>query len=118
MGRVSRKSLTHLFLTAYLAIAVMGAFSFAAVDAFRSVKLEIENSSSTGVFGPLGGRETMVVTEADTINFSLSRIGFQRVTPLPGSPHTGNVVLLSPVTAGVKMSPVSLKSTILLKLRI
>ncbi|MDR3248453.1 MAG: hypothetical protein LBT39_06675, partial [Treponema sp.] len=81
MAQISRKSLPYLFLTAYLAIAVMGAFSFAAVEAFRSVKLEMENSGSNRAFDSLSGQETMVVTEADTIYFSLSSIGFQRVTP-------------------------------------
>jgi hypothetical protein len=120
-----RKKLLCLILTGYTAFAVMAAFSFAAAEPFRSIGFELEHRGPGSVsafqesfFIQNQAEDPVLFIKAGKTQFSPLRIGFQRLAFLLGRPDTGNGFSGSLFLTSRKKQWVTLKNTILLKLRI
>jgi hypothetical protein len=125
MAWFSRKKLLCLILTVYTAFAVLAAFSFAAAEPFRSIGFEIENQGSGKVsafqetfFIQRQVEDPALFIKAGRVQFSPLRTGFQRLAFLWGRPDTGNGFSGSLFLTNKKKQSLTLKNTILLKLRI
>jgi hypothetical protein len=128
MDRFSWKKLTSLFFAAYTAIAVVGAFSFAAADSLRSLHFEAKSPVlGSPEFGglipdnyviPHQAEVPMVITKPGANQFSPLRMGFQRIAFLFGTSNSGNTFSKSPFWVSPKIQHANLKKNILLKLRI
>jgi hypothetical protein len=121
----SWKKPPHFFLAAYIAIAVMGAFSFTAVNTLRSVNFEAKNPMSDKIFASFDNyfiqcqaEESTVITKTGNTRFSPLRMGFQLIASLFGSSNSGAPFSKSPLGLSVKIQHANLKKNILLKLRI
>jgi hypothetical protein len=125
MVRFSGKKLSVFLLTAYIALSVVGTFSFMMVEPLRSVKCEMENSVTDKIlsivdnyFSQHPAEEPAVATKAANTQFFPLRIGDQRVSLLLASPNTGIAFSKSPFRTSAKTPYINSKTTILLKLRI
>jgi hypothetical protein len=121
----AQKKMPCLILTAYIALSVMGAFSFAAADALRSVNFKAEtlmpgrvSDSMDNYFIRHPAEEPVVITKTDNTQIFPLRVGFQRVVSLFGPSAIGNASSKSPFRTGVKIPYTNTKKIILLKLRI
>lgn len=124
MGLFLEKKWPHLILAAYLAFAIMGIFTFAAVEPLRSVDF-LEGGNSSGVSitqqdlsadAPIEGEP--VITNGRGHSFSSLRTGSLRTLLSLGTRDAGSVVAQTPLRVIEKINHSTIKSTILLKLRI
>jgi hypothetical protein len=125
MIRSSRKNLFYLITTAYLALAVMGTFSLAAAEPFRSLITGMENSPLESAFASPDdylvqhpAEEPVIATKTRSGVSSPLRLSFQRVTSPLLSSNRENPFSKSSYAIYKKLHHADLKSTILLKLRI
>jgi hypothetical protein len=125
MVRVLWKRLPQLFLAAYIAVAVVGAFSFAAVDTLRSVNFEAKNpmpdkifASPDSYFIQYQAAGLTVITKTGGTQFSPLRMGFQRIASLSGPPNSGTSFSKSYFMLSAKIQYADLINNIPLKLRI
>jgi hypothetical protein len=124
MSLFLRKKWSHLILAAYLVFAIMGTFTFAAAEPFRSVDF-LENESSSGASisqqdlsadTPIEGEP--VITNGRGYSFSLLRNGSLRTAMPLGTRDAGSVIAQTSLSAIQKINHFTIKNTILLKLRI
>ncbi|MDR1420647.1 MAG: hypothetical protein LBI86_09755 [Treponema sp.] len=112
-------------LTVYIVLSVTGAFLLGAVDPLYSAKYETENPvqekalvSPGSYFVLYPAEEAAFYTRAPGGRFSPLRAGFQRVV-FPSCPSGwGNAFSRPPFQTDAKISCISVKDTILLRLRI
>jgi hypothetical protein len=119
----ARKKLPCLIFTVYTALAVTGAFSFAAVDSLRSVDFELGEPAGDRISGALDtyfvqyqAEEPALVAKTSSAQFSPIRMGFQASTF--GLLNIGNAFSKSSFAANANIHYINPKNTILLKLRI
>jgi hypothetical protein len=124
MSLFARKKLPCLIFTVYTALAVIGAFSFAAVDSLRAVDFELGEPGNR-IFGSLDtyfvqspAEEPTLVVKANGTQFSPVRVGFQRFASTFGLLNIGNAFSKSSFAANANIHYINPKNTILLKLRI
>jgi hypothetical protein len=125
MVRLLWKRLPQLFLAAYVAIGVMGVFSFAAVDALRSLNFEAKSPMSDKIFASpdsyfiqYQAAGAAIITKTDNTQFSPLRMGFQRIASLFGPPNSGTAFSKSHFTLSANIQYADLINNIPLKLRI
>jgi hypothetical protein len=124
MGLFLEKKWPRLILAAYLACAIMGMFTFAAVEPFRSADLwedgitsgvsliQHDLSADTSIEGE------PVITNGRGYSFSPPRNGSPRTVMLPGTRDTGSVIAYPSLQVIEKINRLTVKNSILLKLRI
>ncbi|GHV57306.1 hypothetical protein AGMMS49579_22980 [Spirochaetia bacterium] len=114
----------RLILAAYLAIAIMGLFTFAAAGPLRSLDSWDNDPFSESFFTSidlaidcLAEGET-IMSRAGRYSFSPLRTGFLRLLMLNAPQNAGSVLAQSSLKAIEKVNYLDIKNTILLKLRI
>jgi hypothetical protein len=122
MALFLEKKWPRLILAAYLTVAVMGIFTFLAVEPLRSVDFSADEPFSGGFFTPIDLpidclAESQTISTARGHSFSPLRTGSLRLV-LPGAQHTGAVFVQSFLKAIEQVTYLNKKNTILLKLRI
>jgi hypothetical protein len=120
-----RKKLPRLIFTVYTALAVIGVFSFAAVDSLRSVAFEMGEPAGDRISGfpdnrlfQYSAEEPALVAETSETQFPSMRMGFQRFASAFGLLNIGNAFSKSSFAANANIYYINPKNTILLKLRI
>jgi hypothetical protein len=125
MALFLRKKQLCLILAIYIALCILGAFSFAAVDNFSSVDFSAKHSMSGGILvfqdnyflrHPM--EAPVLISKLSKTQFTPLRINFQRFVSLLALPNIGTSFSKSPFSANGKLKYTNLKNNILLKLRI
>jgi hypothetical protein len=113
-----------LILAAYLAVAIMGLFTFAAAEPLRSVDLWDDEPESDVFFALidftidcLAEGET-VMSRARGYSFSPLRTGSLRILMLIGLQYAGFVLIQSSLKKSEKVNYLTIKNAVLLKLLI
>jgi hypothetical protein len=108
-----------------LAVSIMGAFTFAAIEPLRAANFELENFGSNTIvssqfydFTQYPAEEPTLVSKAGNNQFSPLRTGIQRFSSLPGSFLPEDTLSNSLLNISIKTQYTNLKNNILLKLRI
>jgi hypothetical protein len=124
MGLFLEKKWPPLILAAYLAVAIMGIFTLAAVEPLRSVDF-FENKIPSGVSiiqqdlsadTPIEGEP--VITNGRGYSFSALRNGSLRTIAALGTRDAGYLIAQTSVNVIQKINHRTIKNTIHLKLRI
>jgi hypothetical protein len=124
MGLFLEKKWPPLILAAYLAVAILGIFTLAAVEPLRSVDfLENKILSDASIIQqdlnadtPIEGEP--VITNGRGYSFSALRNGSLRTIVALGTRDAGYLIAQTPVNATQKTNHFTIKNTIHLKLRI
>jgi hypothetical protein len=116
------KKWPSLILASYLAVAIMGIFTFMAIEPLRSVDFLADEPFSSNFFTsidlPIDAlAEGQTISKAGGRSFSPIRSGSLRFV-LPGAQNTGAVLAQLSLTAIEKVNSFTIKNTIPLKLRI
>jgi hypothetical protein len=113
-----------LILAAYLVVAIMGLFTFAAAEPLRSVDLWADEPESDVFFAPidftidcLAEGET-VMSRVRGYSFFPLRTGFLRILMLIGLQYAGFILIQSSLKKSEKVNYLTIKNAVLLKLLI
>ncbi|AEF82369.1 hypothetical protein [Leadbettera azotonutricia] len=124
MGLLIKRKFPHLILAAYLAIAIIGAFSFSAIEPLREIDFWVDKPASSNFLEPIDhsinclAEGTAIMSRARGYSFSLLRNGSLRVLMAFGLKNTGSSFFHASLAHAEKMNSLSTKYTIPLKLRI
>jgi hypothetical protein len=124
MALVLGRKWLRLILAAYLAVAVLGIFTFIATEPLRSIDFWGDKPVSGGFFTPIDlsidclAEGTTIMSKARGHSFSPLRAGALRMAAPPGAQYTGTVPVQSSFRAIETVNHRTIKNAILLKLRI